>query len=800
MKRVHQYPALLSVRHSVPRRGNAPARHLARACSFALLLALSSLLYLPQARASDSKNISHGQPSLIRLQLKWKHQFQFAGYYAAIEKGFFAREGLRVELIEGVPGFTPSERLFTGEADYAVDSTAILLQRQKGRKVVALAVIFQHSPNILLTRRDKSLTTPQSLMGRRIMFTDPTDPECRAMLANEGVFPKDYTAVSHTWSIDSLVNGTVDAMSAYLTNEPFLMEQRGIAPGIIYPNHYAVDFYGDCLTTSEAEITEHPRRVEALLRAVGDGWRYAMANPAEIADLILARYPTSKTREELLYEAEAMRKLILPEMVEIGHMNPARWKHIAQTYERLGMLQPGYSLEGFLYPEFKQAQEERERDTVRTFLMATGAAALAAAAAGVALLVFNTRLSRMVAERTREIEQSRDFFQNVINSTSDPIFVKDAQHRYVLSNDATAQLFGRSPQAVVGLTDFDVFPPEHAAFIRKKDEAVMESGREDLFEECLPDNTGSMRNFLTRKTPYTDSSGRAFILGVVRDITEFKRMQDMVVQAEKMMSLGSLAAGMAHEINNPLGIVMQSVQNLHRRLFESLDANKRVAGELGLDYEAMSVYMRRRGILDALDDIREAGQRAATIVRNTLEFSRKGDSEMQPCDLAAIMENVLGIISSDYDLAKRYDFKKIEILKDYSPQSFPVPCSRTKIGQVVLNILRNAVQAMASVADPVVPPRLCIRILPEGDFMRLDIEDNGPGMDEAVRKRIFEPFFTTKGPGEGTGLGMFVSYSIVTEHHGGQLLASSAPGKGTTFSMLLPREPAAQGAPTSPPA
>jgi len=777
----------------VPHTGSAPALpRLALVCSFTLLLALSVLLpSLPQALASDTKSSSHGQPALVRLQLKWKHQFQFAGYYAAIEKGFFTREGLRVELIEGVPGLTPSERLFTGQAEYAVDSTAIILQRQKGRKVVALAAIFQHSPNIVMTRRDSGLTTPQSLMGKRIMFTDPTDPECRAMLANEGVFPKDYTTLPHTWSIDALIDGKVDAMSAYLTNEPFLMEQRGVAPGILYPNHYAVDFYGDCLTTSEAEITAHPHRVEAFLRAVDDGWRYAMANPEEIADLILARYPTAKTRQELLYEAEAMRKLILPEMVEIGHMNPARWKHIAQTYERLGMLPAGFSLEGMLYPEFKQAREERERDTVHTFLVASGLAALLAASGGVVLLVFNKRLSRKVAERTRELKESRDFFQNVINSTSDPIFVKDAEHRYVLTNDATAQLFGRKSQDVVGLTDFDIFPPEHAAVIRKKDEAVMECECEDLFEECLPDHTGSMRNFLTRKTPYTDSSGRSFLLGVVRDITEFKRMQDMVVQAEKMMSLGGLAAGMAHEINNPLGIVMQSAQNLQRRLFESLEANRKAAGELGLDCEAMAAYMRSRGILDAVSDIRDAGQRAAAIVKNMLEFSRKGESGKEPCDLAAITENVLGIVSSDYDIAKRYDFKKIDIRKDYSPQSFPVPCSRTKIGQVVLNILKNAVQAMAESPQADAAPRLSIRIYPEGDFMRLDLEDNGPGMDEAVRKRIFEPFFTTKGTGEGTGLGMFVSYSIVTEHHGGQLLVDSAPGKGATFSILLPREPAA---------
>ncbi|WP_243358726.1 ABC transporter substrate-binding protein [Fundidesulfovibrio terrae] len=754
-----------------------------------MLLALWALcLACPlAARAADAPGDAQPSPNTVRLQLKWKHQFQFAGYYAAVEKGFFAKEGLRVELIEGQPGLTPSERLFTGQADYAVDSTSILLQRQEGRKVVALAAVFQHSPNILLTRRDKGLGTPQSLAGKRIMMTPSTDPECRAMLANEGVTLKDYTTVPHTWTIEPLVDGTVDAMTAYLTDEPYLLEQRGFEPCVIYPNHYAVDFYGDCLTTSEDEIINHPGRVEAFLRAVDQGWRYAMAHPEEIADVILARYHSAMGREGLLYEAQAMRSLILPDLVEIGHMNPERWRHIAHTYERLGMLRPGFSLEGFLYPEFKKSLEERERGKVRTVLGVVGGAALLAGFGGAALLVFNKRLSRRVGERTRELKESRDFFLNLINTISDPIFVKDGHSRYVLVNEAKAAMSGHRSEDFPGRSDEAFFPGNQAMSMRRMDEAVLRSGRESVCEERLLDEGGAQRLVLTKKSRYTDSSGKVFLVGVQRDITEFSRMQDMVVQAEKMVSLGGLAAGMAHEVNNPLGIIMQSSQNLQRRLFESLGGNRKEAEELGISFEGLSEYLRRRGVFDAVCDIREAGERAGKIVKNMLEFSRKSETEQIACDLAAIVENVLGIISSDYDFKKSYDFRKIKIEKEYSPESFPVPCTRTKIAQVVLNILMNAVQAMAASDTMIEDPRIILRIHPDGDLMRVDIQDNGPGMDETVRKRIFEPFFTTKESGAGTGLGMFVSYSIVAENHGGRLLVKSAPGKGTTFSILLPR-------------
>ena len=781
----------MSFHRRQPRRLERPFRPCLRI--LALALVLCALFPAWPLRAAGQADPPVSSLTTVRLQLKWTHQFQFAGYYAAVEKGFFAREGLRVELIEGEPGFTPSARLFTGQADYAVDSTAILLQRQQGWRVVALAAVFQHSPNILLTRLDSGLTTPQSLAGKRIMFTDPTDPECRAMLANEGIFSKDYISVPHTWSIDPLLEGRVDAMSAYITNEPFSMERRGVVPGIIMPNQYAVDFYGDCLTTSEKEIVEHPRRVEAFLRAVSDGWNYAMANPEEMVDLILARYPTKSSRERLLYEAEAMRGLIQPELVEIGHMNPSRWVHIAQTYERLGLLRPGFSMEGFLYPEIRQAQAERERNYVRNVIVAVGSVALLVCLAGAALLVFNKRLSRMVGERTRELEQSRDFFLTVLNAMPDPIFVKDESLRYILLNTSCATLANGTPEEFTGKTDSELFPEDRAALYAKEDLAVLETGREEVRQEVFRDASGRAHTLLTKKTRYTDSSGKMFLVGAMRDITDYSRMQDMVVQAEKMMSLGVLAAGMAHEINNPLGIIMQSSQNLRRRLFEGLRANTEAAGKLGLDLEAMSAYMRERGILDAVEHIREACGRAASIVRGMLEFSRKSDDPHTLHELPAVVESVLEMISNDYDLKKSYDFKKVRVIREFSGEAFPVYCSPAKLSQVILNILLNAVQAMTAGAPGGREPTLTIRVKPDGGHMRIDLEDNGPGMHEAVSKRIFEPFFTTKGPGKGTGLGMFVSYNIITELHGGQLRVESVPGTGTVFTILLPGTPQEAG-------
>jgi signal transduction histidine kinase len=169
-----------------------------------------------------------------------------------------------------------------------------------------------------------------------------------------------------------------------------------------------------------------------------------------------------------------------------------------------------------------------------------------------------------------------------------------------------------------------------------------------------------------------------------------------------------------------------------------------------------------------------------------LDFSRQSGSVRGPCDLSALIERAVTLASSDYDLKKSYDFRKIEIIRDIAPDMPHVVCAQTEIEQVVLNLLRNAAQAMASAEPAVAAPRIVIRARVSGGMARIEIEDNGPGMDQETQRRIFEPFFTTKPTGVGTGLGLSVSYFIVTKGHGGSIAVDSSTGRGTMFTIELP--------------
>ncbi|MDO9269550.1 MAG: ABC transporter substrate-binding protein [Methylobacter sp.] len=307
---------------------------------------LCVLLLSPEILADDTAS----RPlQRVTLQLKWKHQFQFAGYYAALEKGYYRKQGLDVRILEGGPERPPVRTVINGGADFGVSNTQLLLERSHGAQVVALAAIIQHSPLSMAVRRDSGIRTVKDLAGRKLMI-GPDDAELQAYfkqsgLGNNGSFQRQQ----HSQNIVDLINRRTDGLSAYTPDQPYALEQAGVDYLELRALDGGIDFYGDVLFTTEQQIKDHPEQVKAFRQASLQGWAYAIQHPDEIAELIHQRYATDRPLDRLLWEARRYRPFIMADLIELGHMSSRRWQHIADTYAQLGMLPPDFDFSGMLY-------------------------------------------------------------------------------------------------------------------------------------------------------------------------------------------------------------------------------------------------------------------------------------------------------------------------------------------------------------------------------------------------------------------------------------------------------------------
>lgn len=383
-----------------------------------------------------------------------------------------------------------------------------------------------------------------------------------------------------------------------------------------------------------------------------------------------------------------------------------------------------------------------------------------------------------------ELKKTKNYIDNIINSMPSALFSLDRDLNIILWNQKAEQFFNMTADQAVNRPFAHVLPALEP-LIGQITETI-NTGK-PYYASKHTEQVGDSIVFrdITVYPLMAETTEGAVIR--VDDITEHVRMEEMVVQSEKMMSIGGLAAGMAHEINNPLAGMMQNAQVVIRRIERDIPASLQAARDAGITMPQIREFMERRGILHQLDLIHEAGVRASKIVQNMLSFSRKNYSGKTLQDISHLLDQTVELAKSDYDLKRRYDFKKIRITRDYDPDTPKVNCEVSKIQQVFFNILKNSAEAMQEVED-LVEPSFHLSVRPQGGFVRIEIKDNGPGMSHEVRKRVFEPFFTTKPVGKGTGLGLSVSYFIVTDNHKGRMNVVSQPGKGATFIISLPVE------------
>ena len=276
---------------------------------------------------------------------------------------------------------------------------------------------------------------------------------------------------------------------------------------------------------------------------------------------------------------------------------------------------------------------------------------------------------------------------------------------------------------------------------------------------------------------------------LANDVTKRVRIENEIMQSDKMLSLGEMAAGLAHELNNPLAGILHNVRNIIRRTSGNHELNQETAADLGINLDDVRAYLQKRNVFSFLENIQIGGERASQIVANMLNFARTSSVTLVETDLRDVIEHSLELANNTLNLKSSLGFDLPLIYKEYT--DIPkVNCAPIEIQQVIINLLRNAAQAINAgngvSNNPSFKPQITLRLKHNSEFVSLEIEDNGPGISEEVRQHVFEPFFTTKDAGEGTGLGLAVCYFIISEHHSGTIEVDSKPGQGTTFTVNLP--------------
>jgi len=277
----------------------------------------------------------------VVIQMQWKHQFEYAGFYAAIEKGFYRDAGLEVSLREYEPGMDITEEVLSGRAEYGLHYSSLLAEYLSGKPVVMLANIFKHPALVLVAQPD--IIVPSDLKGKRVMANEQEilSSPIAGMLSEFNIHPEDLRLVKPSFNLEDFTEKRVDAMTVFITNEIHELNRHKVRYTILNPSSYNSQFYDVNLFTSKQEVEAHHERVDAMTEATLKGWEYALEHPEEIIDLILKKYNSQhKSREALEFEARMTRQLILPELYPLGSIDEKILRSMAKNYEALGLAAP----------------------------------------------------------------------------------------------------------------------------------------------------------------------------------------------------------------------------------------------------------------------------------------------------------------------------------------------------------------------------------------------------------------------------------------------------------------------------
>lgn len=710
----------------------------------------------------------------VSIKLQWQHQFQFAGIYAAKEKGFYQEAGLRVDIETGLTH--PYAEVENGEVEFGVSGTGIVVEYLKGRPLIALGATFQNSPYVWLVTADSGIYSASDFIGKTLTRQSDADDLASIFLKQDIDTSNIHFVPPSINDINDLLTGRVDGLTAYISNEPFLLANQQVPYRTIAPKDYGIHFYSDILFTSQDYLKTNPTVVKAFREATYKGWRYAAEHPDEIIDLILKKYNTqNKSRSHLKFEAEQLIKLSLYPTVDFGHMTHDRWQKIAETYQQLGLYETVGNLDDFIY-------DSNQPEIIQPIWLVTTLSliALLAIYSYLIKLHHNNKLTTQIRQQTASMENELQMrqaleakalheklrLQTLLDNTIDSVITINQSGIIEHYNEASIKLFGYQTDEMIGENITKLMPASYrdlhklgmARFLSTEESRII---GKPIEVEALHKNGHTFPVELTLS--HFKWENKYLFTGIARNITEQKAEQQALMQAKLEAERANNAkseflSAMSHELRTPLNGILGFSQLLLSDQNESLSDNQQ----------------------HHLNQIIHSGKHLLSLINDVLELSEIESGHIKTSAdhvaLAAVFDECLPLLktlaqqqSVDIDVQDGTD---AVILADF-----------TKLKQVFINLVSNAIKYNKAGGKVLISAT----VQTHNSTLKLTITDTGRGIPSDKQQHVFTAFerLGQERNIEGTGVGLSISKRLI-EAMGGSIDFVSTVGKGTSFWLELP--------------